>query len=336
MGITIEVGGSVEPERLDPFLKWVEEKARDLDWSVWPSERKFHQAALRSGGSDEALEQVATRGLILMPHFACERLPILVTVPGGVLVDDYVDASTGASPVLSEKTLVKTQFAGPDVHVEVCELLRGMREAFVPNLTVDDESGYFATKDRAELERTMADAWRVIWRLVTEDEKEPGERFLVGPFTFAARYDEAGDEFTFVEADQRDLVTRLETDLLSRFQGFGTTLDGSRESIFDLELLFSDLDEPGESTDLDDPANEAFAHAAGAYFGRTLIKLLGGNWRNDDDEGLLVTDVGRCGLIVDPFRAAAERLAHGPAFSLYNHLHTYESLTKTVRALDAD
>src|SRR4029078_4024478 len=99
-----------------------------------------------------------------------------------------------------------------------------------------------------------------------------------------------------------DVLIAAERSFLSRFGGFGTTLDHSRPSVLDLELAISDFDEDRIVPD----ALEALelASQAGAYFGRTLIAVLGGSWREEEDDRIVVADVGRTGLVVDPFEVA--------------------------------
>ena len=47
---------------------------------------------------------------------------------------------------------VKTQFAPPEIHVEICDALHRLQEEFGrEKLSVDDESGYFQTRDMAAL-----------------------------------------------------------------------------------------------------------------------------------------------------------------------------------------
>jgi hypothetical protein len=45
----------------------------------------------------------------------------------------------------------KTQHAGPDVHMAVCEVLRHVKERYAPDLEIKDDSGYFEDGDRDKL-----------------------------------------------------------------------------------------------------------------------------------------------------------------------------------------
>jgi hypothetical protein len=45
----------------------------------------------------------------------------------------------------------KTQHAGADVHIAVCEMSRHVKERYAPDLEVTDDSGYFEDGDRDKL-----------------------------------------------------------------------------------------------------------------------------------------------------------------------------------------
>lgn len=56
----------------------------------------------------------------------------------------------------------KTQFAGPDVHIAVCELLRSVKERYAPDLEILDDSGYYETGDRDKLLGALAYTDRIL------------------------------------------------------------------------------------------------------------------------------------------------------------------------------
>lgn len=56
----------------------------------------------------------------------------------------------------------KTQFAGPDVHIAICELLRHVKERYAPDLEVTDDGGYFHDRDRENLEAQLGHVDRMI------------------------------------------------------------------------------------------------------------------------------------------------------------------------------
>src|SRR4029078_5526440 len=142
------------------------------------------------------------------------------------------------------------------------------------------------------------------------DRHRPGARFQVGEFPFQVPEKPPGGELAEIEEPARKAVLSGERAFVQRFGGFGTTLDRSRASVVDLELAISDVDDPSVPKLAGSPETEALALEAGAYFGRTLAAVLGGGWKIDEGT-LVVTDVGRSGLIVDPFQVARDRILHG-------------------------
>jgi hypothetical protein len=50
---------------------------------------------------------------------------------------------------------IQTLLAGPETHLTVCRLLALAKSRYVPDLQVDDESGYWENRDEAALRRLM-------------------------------------------------------------------------------------------------------------------------------------------------------------------------------------
>ena len=330
MGVSIGFSGAVQAEQVRrDFLEWAAATARDMDWTSRPVEMAFKKARLRAGARKSFLEMPSARGLSFLPHFACEELPIVFVENDGTLVEELVQDSGSDAPTLLGGAIVKTQFAGAPVHREICELLGGVKQRFAPDLAIDDESGYFATHDEAALQRAFAEGWDEIRAKVRADRHRAGSRFQIGEFPFEVPLAPAGEELADLGADDRGLLLAADQACIGSFGGFGTTLDHSPASILDLELAISDVDEPGYRKDPARPEIATLALQSGAYFGRTVVAVLGGAWRSEDDR-LVVADVGRSGLIVDPFQVARDRILNGPPFSFIHHLEVYERLATNL------
>jgi hypothetical protein len=327
MGVSIGISGAVRSEQVRrDLLRWAGAAARELDWSSRPVALSFKKARLRSGSSSAWLEMAEARGVSLLPHFACEQLPLVFVDGDGTLVEEMVEASGGDAPTLLGGAIVKTQFSGPAVHREICEFLGALRQSFAPDLAIDDETGFFESRDEAALNRTFAESWDAIARGVQPDLR-PGARLLVGGFRVEVPEKPVGDELSALSKDERALLVSADRACINKLSGFGTTLDHSRASVSDLELAISDVDEPGYVKDADSPEVVALAAEAGAYFGRTLVALLGGAWVTEEGRPVVV-DIGRSGLVVDPFQVARDRILQGPPFGFVNHLEVYETLVK--------
>ncbi|MCK6692591.1 MAG: hypothetical protein L6Q97_10870 [Thermoanaerobaculia bacterium] len=50
---------------------------------------------------------------------------------------------------------VKTQFAGPDVHIALVKLLKYLEKKYLDAVEVTDEGDYWETEDRARLEKNF-------------------------------------------------------------------------------------------------------------------------------------------------------------------------------------
>ena len=58
------------------------------------------------------MEATEVRGVALIPHFACEGIPLLF-LPDGTLVDGYLEDGKGNAPTLYPLALIKTQGMSP-------------------------------------------------------------------------------------------------------------------------------------------------------------------------------------------------------------------------------
>jgi len=75
-------------------------------------------------------------GIVIYPHPMCE--PLYLQFGSDLFLQDFV----------------KTQFAGPDIHVGVVELLRKIQPYF-RELKVDDEGEYWPARDRTKLAHNL-------------------------------------------------------------------------------------------------------------------------------------------------------------------------------------
>jgi hypothetical protein len=104
------------------------------------------------------------KGILIIADPMCE--PIYIQFGSDLFMQDYV----------------KTQFAGPDVHIAVVQLFKALRP-FFRNLQVDDEAEYWETSDRKKLEEHMATINRTVEALkkahpgASGPVKEPSGRF---------------------------------------------------------------------------------------------------------------------------------------------------------------
>jgi hypothetical protein len=86
----------------------------------------------------------------------------------------------------------KTQFAGPDVHIAVCDLLRHVKERYAPDLHVKDDSGYFVDGDREKLLGQLAYVDRMV--SLTASAFQSAAASKTAPRSLGALLDRVNDE----------------------------------------------------------------------------------------------------------------------------------------------
>ena len=325
MGVTVSfTGHQPESGARDAALTWARTFAKETQWVV--ADTVCIERA-RGFLGDQVLEAPKVLGLTFTPHFACEPVPLLFLQSTGQLVDAFVFDEGNGDVRLQREVFVKTQFAGPTVHAEVCQFLATLKKRFVPDLEVDDESGFFTTGDAAALELATDAAWaRILERSRTL--REPGAPLAIGGIPIR----EQARECPPLSNEHRELLEELETWLATRYGGFGLDFDRSSSSIEHLDLLMIEADQEGWCDNVEGPETEQIAHALGATFGQTVATNLGGHWEVDPDEGLVLTEIGGVGLIMNPFQVAASRIAHGPSHAFEYHFAAYRDLARRLTA----
>lgn len=104
---------------------------------------------------------VRANAVVLTPHGACE--PLELGFDGTELASSWV----------------KTQFAGPDVHVAVVGLFRRLAPRFQA-LAVEDDGGYWETEDRESLEDAFDQVERALVAALAEPDSSGPYRLPSG------------------------------------------------------------------------------------------------------------------------------------------------------------
>ena len=152
MGITIHYHGRLDdPLRIDDALAIIRAWCVDHEWPCrWLEfEVKGPHTALADG--EERVIELNTRwrGWTIQPHPECESL--LLAFDDAARLMMCFDAADGER-VVTYSLFVKTQFAPPQVHIEICELLHRLQSEFArQGLVVSDEGEYFETGDEDRL-----------------------------------------------------------------------------------------------------------------------------------------------------------------------------------------
>lgn len=163
MGVTIHYRGSLtDKKQIYPLIDELEDIAKsvkgkcvviDEDWSIKPDARLEHDSAGRACIQGTC----SIKGVLLNLHDRCESLNLCFNASG--LITSPLDVAFSADNDYAVSPdnwmFVKTQFAGPKVHVAVVELLRYLKSKYIHDLEVDDETGYWDTGDFQAVEQQM-------------------------------------------------------------------------------------------------------------------------------------------------------------------------------------
>lgn len=146
MGITIHYRGTMgDMTRVEEFEDRVLDLALEIGgsaqvWRSWPDE-------------DPAR---VVRGLILELSPGQEATSLLIGPEGWLTPLHEIEAAENGTLTEPPQCWVKTQFGSVEGHVAVVELLSYLKQQFVPDLDVTDESGYWEHRDLKQLIGHMA------------------------------------------------------------------------------------------------------------------------------------------------------------------------------------
>jgi hypothetical protein len=190
MGITIHYHGILKDRsRLPELISSLKSASLQLDWPcdeinervVGTLERLESQPDPQDPHTSFTITHLEPlddrwRGVIIQPP-GCETLYFTFNTAGHLIVFHAQFNSPPGTYWAQELLFCKTQFASPDIHIAVCNLLR-LVEPFMSEWTVSDETGYFESGDRAEMERLMNQMSALIEHLGSELGREDLENIL--------------------------------------------------------------------------------------------------------------------------------------------------------------
>lgn len=166
MGVTIHFHGALDdPAQLDAALAMLREECERRGWPYraldfgarGPHETcTFRQVPGPLPDWTDVITETEIaeldtrwRGLSIEPHPDCESLLMMFDEHDARLM---LLTTVGDTNSVSYYMSVKTQFAPPEIHVAICEVLHRMQDEFGrEKLIVHDESGYFQTRNMAAL-----------------------------------------------------------------------------------------------------------------------------------------------------------------------------------------
>jgi len=201
-------GALAKPERIETFEDHLVEVAVELGGyaRIWRSAAggRKSPAKVKSKKSDGPPRIVRGAFLDLAPGLG--TIPLLVSPEGVLMAFDAVEEAEKRpikKPVWIE---VETSFAQPDAHAAVAEFLLALKEKLAPELEVEDDAGYFPSRnltkllakrrekpvppERESLQKRIDDAARLVRRCMLGPAEHP-------PVQFAETDDEDADPTNF-------------------------------------------------------------------------------------------------------------------------------------------
>lgn len=160
MGVTIHYKGRLNhPSQITEMVAHVQQWASARGWSWthidddWDQERdaQLHHVGK---GHIEIVGNAGLKGLSLDIDPDCEGVLLLFDASGRLR--SPLAFCENSSTEEGETIAVKTQFAPPEAHIQIIELLKDLKEQYIADLEVMDEGKYWETNDRNLLEKQLA------------------------------------------------------------------------------------------------------------------------------------------------------------------------------------
>lgn len=159
MGLTLHYSARLRRPELLPALNGeIADICQSLKWPCQICDEVFEVAAQyvpdEPGGGP--VKSVRLQGVFFTPP-ECETFSLAFT-PTGRLSSamNLMAADIFSDPEWVYHVHVKTQFAGPDVHIALVKLLKYLENKYLDAVEVTDEGDYWETEDRARLEKNFA------------------------------------------------------------------------------------------------------------------------------------------------------------------------------------
>lgn len=167
MGLTIYYKGTFHPKAsLPEMIDEVRDIAEIYKWKYHIFEREFPKQNFKKNGSPLSSRRGAggemnenIYGILFTPHKKSE--PVwLCFLSNGVLgsptmLEHWLNTKEAKHKRLIPGNFTKTQYAGPDVHKLVIDLLRYLSKKYFQKFSLIDESKYWETKDEKLMRHTF-------------------------------------------------------------------------------------------------------------------------------------------------------------------------------------
>ena len=154
MGLSFHYSGRIaNPESLPELIEEIEEIVKIYHWKYFVFDRQFPQNTIGKSDYTDCLY-----GICFTPP-GCETVDVSF-LSNGRMSGAMLLQNCGDGDVIEEKAYlymisVKTQYAGIDIHRNIIQLFRYLKEKYLADFTLTDEGEYWETNDINVLKRNF-------------------------------------------------------------------------------------------------------------------------------------------------------------------------------------
>lgn len=335
MGLDVEIRGRLRNlKHVEPLVELVRARCEEHKWTYRLVEEVVEDVsishvpdgigrarAIEGQGPLDWRDRLHRRGIMVRPHFRAGVISFVFDMQSGTLLNDDM------MPIFDEETgrwigrmfwgwsSATMAYAGGDVHCDVCDLLREVRDRF-PGLRIRDSGGYLRHGDRAKMREQAAEHVLMVGALAAglaalpgiEVQSSAGDPRVDPLQSLMARSTPPYDHLT--EADRRCLVDAVR--YLSHGLGYREIEGGNAERLVaDLDTYLQERRDliTGSS---EDARTERWN--LGACFGACVVALFGGYWQRareqNEDAPFDLHGVSVAAGRVDPSTCVMRALNH--------------------------
>jgi hypothetical protein len=153
MGVTIHYKGNLKsPDMVELLIEDLEDICRSADWKYSLLEPKEFS---KEDMADMPAHLVHLRGISLKPHEESEALQFIFNEQGEWRTFMNLFLGDKLPRGMKNWAFVKTQFAGPETHIAIINLLLYLRKKYFKKLDIKDEGGYYPKKNIENLNQRL-------------------------------------------------------------------------------------------------------------------------------------------------------------------------------------
>ncbi len=161
MGITIHYQGHLDsPDDIHYLIDEFQDIANSMKWEYHILDEDWSQPSTATlswtKNGVEIVGDLGLKGISLNLHPDCESLSLFFDADGTMTtIMNTILMNEGTIDRGTSYCTVKTQFAPPDIHISIVNILKYVKKRYVSDLEVTDEGEYWETKDRNILEQRI-------------------------------------------------------------------------------------------------------------------------------------------------------------------------------------